>query len=348
VADDRAAPARAPAQDSAQPRRAAGRGLAALALLLALAALAFSGYQFARRGQPDASAAVAALEARTASLGRENQRLERALGSQGARLDALTAELAMARAGIAALEAGGAPDNVDFALAEIEYLLIIATQRLALARDARTALAAVEAADRRLAGSHEPALTGLRAQLASDMNALRAVPEVDVAGLSLFLADLVQRAESLPLRDEYLQRREAAEQAAVPETARGWRAFWEGIWHEISRHMIVTRMEKGARVTLLPEERYFLVHNLRLQLETARLSVLRGDTGSLHASIAIATDWIRTYYNAADPAVANVLESLRRMQSVRLDPELPDISSSLESARALARERSAAGHETAP
>jgi uroporphyrin-3 C-methyltransferase len=334
----------APAQQSGAPRPAGGGALlATAALLVAITALALSGYEFARRGELDVRGAVAALEARVDSLGRENARLEAALATQSGRVDALAADLATVRGDVAALESGSERQSVEFALAEVEYLLIIATQRLALSRDARTALAALEAADRRLAGMDQPGLVELRAQLASDMNALRAVPEVDTAGLSLFLVDLVQRAGTLPLRDEYLRRREElGAQAAVPESVRGWRAFWQGIWQEISRHMIVTRAGKGARVLLLPEEKFFLVHNLRLQLETARAAVLRGDTGAFQGAAAIAADWIRTYYDTKDAAVANIIDSLQRMQSIRLDPDLPDISSSLESARALLHEQAGA------
>lgn len=338
-----------PAREGAPPH-ASGRALLAVcAFLIAVAALAISGWQVTHRGGPDSGAAIASLEARIASLGRENEKLEDALGALRERVDALAAELASARDTIEALKSGGERENKEFALAEVEYLLVMATQRLALERDARTALAAVEAADQRLVGIDDPAITELRAQFARDMNALRAVPEADVAGLSLFLADLIQRAESLPLRDEYVRRRESVEEPPpVPEESRGWRGFWRGIWREISRHLVITRTEQGSHVTLLPEERFFLVHNLRLQLETVRLAVFRGDTASFRASLAVAADWIREYYDTGDTAVANVLDSLQRMSSLRLDPDLPDISSSLESTRALMREPPAGGQgETA-
>ena len=321
--------------------------LAGLAFLLAAAALAVSGYQFARRGELDSRGTIAGLDARVASLGRENENLQAALGAANKKLDALGAELAALRGGIDALASRGERDSVDFTLAEVEYLLVIATQRLALSRDPKTALAALEAADRRLAGIDDAAMIALRTQFAKDMNALRAVPDVDVPGLSLFLADLVQRVESLPVRDEYLHRREAAaEQPAVPEGSRGWRGFFQGIWQEISRHMIITRSDQGARVLLLPEEKFFLAHNLRLQLETARLAVLRGDTGSLRASLALAVNWIDTYYDTGDTAVENIVDSLRRMRSLELAPALPDISSSLESTRALIRDRAAGNGDT--
>ena len=96
--------------------------------------------------------------------------------------------------------------NSDWALAEIEYLLIVATHRLQLERNVPLALAAMQAADDRLKNNNDPGLLSVRQQLTSDMNALKAVEAVDIAGLVLFLSDLVDRVSDLPLqRQELLQ-----------------------------------------------------------------------------------------------------------------------------------------------
>jgi len=65
--------------------------------------------------------------------------------------------------------------NEDWAIAEVEYLLIIAMQRLLLEEDVTTALAAMEAADLRLKNMGNPGLLPVRQQLAADMNQLRSV-----------------------------------------------------------------------------------------------------------------------------------------------------------------------------
>ncbi len=90
--------------------------------------------------------------------------------------------------------------NQEWALAEVEYLILIASHRLVLESDTGTALAALEAADTRLRDMNNPGLTDIRRQLATDMNALRAVQQVDITGLSLFLADYVKRVDSLPTK----------------------------------------------------------------------------------------------------------------------------------------------------
>jgi uroporphyrin-3 C-methyltransferase len=88
---------------------------------------------------------------------------------------------------------------------------------------------------------------------------------------------------------------------------------------------------------LLPGEEYFLTQNLRLELESARLSVLRADTGNLRASIVLIKSWLRQYFDTRDSAVINVMETLDQMQLIELKPALPDISSSVETLRAYLR-----------
>ena len=79
--------------------------------------------------------------------------------------------------------------NEDWALAEVEYLLIIAMHRLLLEEDVMTALAAMEAADLRLKDLGNPGLLPVRQQLATDINQLRSVNLADIAGMAIYLAD---------------------------------------------------------------------------------------------------------------------------------------------------------------
>ncbi len=96
---------------------------------------------------------------------------------------------------------------------------------------------------------------------------------------------------------------------------------------------------------MLPEQRWFLVQNLKLQLETARLAVLKEDTASLRASITTALDWLDAYFDRSDADVANAMESLGRMAELELRPDLPDLSSSLETVRASRYRAGATGRD---
>jgi len=224
-------------------------------------------------------------------------------------------------------------DNTGWAVAEIEHLLTMAIHSLTLQRDLNTALAALQAADTRLANLDDPGLLDTRRQLAADMNALKAVNVVDVTGLALYLADLLDRVDELPLREVPLIENIPASGPDDSDVRPAWQRLLSAIWQEVRGMFVVTRTGSSARATLLPDESYFLYQNLRLQLETARLAVVRNDTLNLRTSMEIIREWLTEYFDTADSAVANVLQATQRMAQLELDPALPDISSSLETLR---------------
>jgi len=234
-------------------------------------------------------------------------------------------------------------DNEDWAIAEVEYLLIIAMHRLLLEGDTVTALAAMEAADLRLKGLGDPGLLPVRQQLAADMNQLRAVNHADIAGMAIYLAELVDLATDLPLNSEVITKADtalAADENQIDEKLAAepiWKKAPRLLWQEIKGLVVIKRSGEARQALLLPGEEYFLTQNLRLELDNARLSVLRADTGNLRASIVLIQSWLRQYFDTSNAAVINVMETLDQMQVIELQPALPDISSSVETLRAYLR-----------
>ncbi len=233
--------------------------------------------------------------------------------------------------------------NEDWAIAEVEYLLIIAMHRLLLEEDVMTALAAMEAADLRLKGLGDPGLLPVRKQLATDMNQLRSVNQADIAGMAIYLADMIDLSADLPLKSEVITKANvtlSADENQVDESVDVdpvWKKVPRQLWQEIKSLIVIKRTGEAKQVLLLPDEEYFLIQNLRLELESARLSVLRADSGNLNASIVLIQSWLRQYFDTNDSAVINVREALDQMQAIELKPAMPDISSSVESLRAYLR-----------
>ena len=225
--------------------------------------------------------------------------------------------------------------NNDWALAEVEHLLIIASHRLRLEKDARLALAALEAADDRLRDMNDPELLSVRQQLASDMNTLKEISPVDISGLALFLSDVVGRVSELPLAPVVINDdQELPAESEVDPAASSWDRLVDSVWKDIRGLVQISRTGEDGPATLAPEQRYFLYQNLRLQLESARYAVLRRDSANLHVSADIIRGWLNRYFDVSDSAVSNIIESVSRMSDLELAPDLPDISSSLETLRA--------------
>ncbi|MFQ5660470.1 MAG: uroporphyrinogen-III C-methyltransferase [Gammaproteobacteria bacterium] len=273
------------------------------------------------------------LQKTVTDLVNDNQRITEAIRAFTGKQEALTKRLN-------SLYQGRNKGTLELALAEVEYLLIIATHRLVLEADTRTALTAMQAASDRLQNIDDSRVLAARRQLVLDMNALKSVNEVDISGMAMYLADIIERVSRLPVKQP-VSKAGTQQSKPAPQTVMKvplWRRLAGRVWQELKGLVVISRNGQEAVISLLPEERYYLYQNLRLQLETARLAVMRRDTQNLHASIGIINGWIRKYFDSSDAAVNNIVDSLTRMSGIELRPELPDISSSLETLRALIRD----------
>jgi len=247
-------------------------------------------------------------------------------------LESLRERQRSAQNAIEVLRSKSGRSETQWRVAEAEYLIRIANDRLKLQRDVPTALAALQAADDRLRRAGDPALLDARKRLAHDIQALRSVDQPDVPGLSLALGGLIDEVDKLPLNSPH--RAGTAEQpspAAGPAKAEtgGWRQALEGVWEEIKGLIVIRHPEHPAQPLLPPSQRFFLTQNLRLQLEQARLAVLRGDAADYRRRIATAQDWIRTYFDRDSAATRGALDTLARLAKQDIHPSLPDISGAL-------------------
>ncbi len=94
------------------------------------------------------------------------------------------------------LEAGNRT-RTDWLLAEAEYLLRVANQRLMIEKDIRGALAALESGDEVLAESDDIGVYPVRQQLAKEILALKGIVDVDRTGLYLKLEAAIDSIHQL-------------------------------------------------------------------------------------------------------------------------------------------------------
>lgn len=239
-------------------------------------------------------------------------------------------------------EKGPQPGNWD--IAEVAYLMRIANQRLQLEQDVGTALVALQIADQILEKVADPALTPVRSELAEEINALKAVPAPDISGMTLSLASLIEQVKALELKKSALDESAAAaetetevkatEQApeeAPATTIAKAKEFLHVIWDDFKQLVTIRQRgegESGAPGPVLsPKERYFLYQNLRLELESARLSLLQKSQESFQQSLQLAHQWLETYFQGSKAAA--MMDSLAKLAHTPISPELPDISGSL-------------------
>lgn len=225
----------------------------------------------------------------------------------------------------------------DWQPAEVEYLLRIANDGLQLGGRVETAIAALGAADNRLRSHADPAYTETRRLIGEELAALRAVERPDLVGIAAVLSGLQNQVETLPTNSEVSHGggEAAATGNAGADEGHGWRRFFADVWSALKGLVTVRRRDADEAPLLGPEQEQALRLNMVLELQTARVAVLRQDTANFHSSVDRTREWLQRYFNARSAAVTSMDEALAGFDAIELRPALPDISGSLRALRAV-------------
>jgi uroporphyrin-3 C-methyltransferase len=290
----------------------------------------------------EAAKRLAEVEAGEATLRASLKETQEALRETQAKITLLETRLAESQTQQAALEAlyrELAPSRDEWALTEIEQVLLLAGQQLQLAGNVSAALAALQLADSKLQRLDRPQFVPLRRALARDMDQLKAVPFVDVAGLSLRLDQAIAAVDTLPLALEERLPAPPAPPAAKDEP--GWRRLLREAWQDVRQLVRIENLDRPEAPLLSPQQQYFLRENLKLRLLSARFDLLFRDQANFRADLSAADAWLRKYFDTRSAPVQATLTLVKQLQATDMAIEVPDLARSLEAVRVLklAREK---------
>lgn len=231
-------------------------------------------------------------------------------------------------------------ERQDWLLAEAEYLLRLANQRLQLERDWSGAVSMLTAADNVLLETRNPRMNVVRADIVRELLALRAVPAIDNVGAITRLQALQQQVTSLPWMPEKLIEEPTGEQQVEVLEQQVW--YWQ-LWHHISTSVsnmvrIRTRNEPIA-APLTPDQQYYLQQNMHLMLEQAQVALLREQADLYQHSLKRISDWLDEYLMIDDERTRAARAALTELQGWDVNPQVPDISSSLLSLQKLVEQQ---------
>ena len=215
-----------------------------------------------------------------------------------------------------------------WALQEIKYLLNVANQRALLAHDVAGALQALQMADQQIKALSDYRLHPLRALIAEEVMALQSLADVDTAGIALKLQTAANNIAKLRVKKgpEVAAAKAESESGDLSEQA-GWKQAADDIWQQLRSLVVIRHDQSGEAAVLVPEQRYFLYQNLRLQLESARLALLNADSASYQHSMQTAIQWLRQYFTGEQRDA--LIETLDKLNSAQIKVDVPDISGSL-------------------
>lgn len=243
----------------------------------------------------------------------------------GSQIDTIRADLASQQA---ELDRFSASDRDSWLMAEAQYLLRLANQRLIMAGDTKAAEALLGSADDVLRQLDDTRLHGSRRAVAEDLAAVRAVPRVDVEGIYLRLAALIDQADQLVIFQ--MQQQEAQPQ---PEAAEDWRGRlqqgYAAALAKLSDYIIIRRRDVPMQTLMDPQWEGLVRQNLRMLLEQAQVALLSGNQALYGESLGRAGHWVAQFSDSDAARAEAMSREIKQLGDQVIAVTLPDISGSL-------------------
>ena len=343
-----------PVAETGSPKKNAGTAVAWLALFLSLLTLAAIAYvifeDWRGRGAADQSSAsiadlgsrveasrdslssldrkIAALAEDDAGMASRLESVQRDIDDRIRLLDSLPARMSGLERSVASLQGVSAGARDTWLLSEAEYYMQIANAQLQLAGNPHLAVLALSLADERVVQLANPALIDVRAAISDELAALDVMEKPDIEGATLTLSSLASVVESLPLRGRDEPGADARDDVDS-EALSGVDRALASVRGALSGLVKITPPDQAAAPLVTPDAVYFLRTNLTLQLQAARLALLRGETAVFEQSLDDASAWLEKYFDTGSAQVAGSLQTIAEIRGGQFSVTKPDISGSL-------------------
>lgn len=222
----------------------------------------------------------------------------------------------------------------DWKLAEVEYLLRLANQRVTLQTEASGAEALLKAADAILAELSDPALVQVREFIAEERLALGKANDFDRQGVYLSIQALKKQIETSIQPPEHFYTEDNETQSVEGFSSEN---LTETIWTQLKQLVQIRHRDDAFSAPLNQSQYQLLEHSLLLMLEQAQWALLKQEQSLYRQSLQNAMNWIdgKLRHTAAVDLV-NQLEDLSKQNIVQT---MPDISQSLRQLRSVVKAR---------
>lgn len=230
----------------------------------------------------------------------------------------LEQRLSATESGLVSVAAASQNSSEALDIAEIDFLLRTANERLQLFTDPVAADLALQAADVQIEALNDPMYLSVRQRIATARQALARVPTIDRVNLTAQITDLQSKISSLPFRGEATVQPETV----VPEDT-GW---WQSFKNTLSSLVTVRRRVPEDQSLLSLEDKDYLRQGLWLQFESARLALMRNDSSVYAGSLDRVSTTVDQFFKSGSSDVQVVLLGVASLKRANIAPEMPDIS----------------------
>lgn len=216
----------------------------------------------------------------------------------------------------------------DWLLADAEYLLTVANQRLQLVGDVNTTRQALEAADQRLRESGDAAVFKVREQIAKELSLLNSAIVPDIVGLYAQIQQLQDSVENLAVFLPHAGK--ALEKPETPnnDLSEHGHEILQQVAKQLEGYVVLRHTDQPVNAVLTPEEAHFIKQQLKVRLEMIQIALVQQNDALFSSSIADAKQWLKKNFSENQQTDAFAAE-LDKLAGVQIRSQYPDVSASL-------------------
>lgn len=237
----------------------------------------------------------------------------------------------------------------DWLIADAEYLLSVASERLHLIGDVNTTREALEAADQRLRESGDAGIFKVREEIAREIAEIKSVVVPDVVGVYSSIQSLQDQVDKLALLLPYTGKTMTAptEEKEQPDKTSEDQGLLDSAMNQLEDIVTIRHTEHEVKEILTPEEAQFIREQLRVKLEMVKISLVQHNEALFQSSLADAKKWAEQHFNK-NTEVNNFIAEIDRFSNIKIRSQFPDISSSLKMLRDITKLRIETDKATQP
>jgi len=239
-------------------------------------------------------------------------------------LESVQARLAAAENRLTSMSARTVDSSAELDVAEVDYLLRLAQERLILFADVPSAVRALEIAGRHLAAFDNPMFLGVAQEIAAARQRLSLVQHLDYLALEQKLELLQAGISTLAFKGDGV-----VSERQEPTADKG---LWARIRNAFSGLVTVRRTTADESELPVLADRELIRQRMWLQLEVARWAALRSEQDAYAAALNRFSESLDRWF---EPAGEEVQSNLRDALTQNVNPTLPDISAPWTALRAI-------------
>ncbi|MGR8979176.1 MAG: uroporphyrinogen-III C-methyltransferase [Gammaproteobacteria bacterium] len=228
----------------------------------------------------------------------------------------------------------------DWLVADAEYLLSVANERLHLIGDVKTTQEALEAADQRLRESGDAAVYPVREEIAKEIAALKNIAPPDLVGTYSSVQSLQENVDKLALVLPYAGKplttsTEIHSHADKTEPEHG---LLDAALNQLEGLVTIRHTDQPITEILTPEQALFIREQSKVKLEMVKIALVQQNEALYQSSLADAKKWVTENFTM-NAETRKFISELDRFNAIKIRSHFPDISKSLKMLRDISKLR---------